>query len=541
MHMASKLDRFITKVVGAFSPKRAALREHFRRMEESDEYRLTVFAMMGARGYRNAKAADNQTPWLDQADRSADAEIQNDLGKLRGRSRELNRDDPVGSGLTGSFVNNIVGSGMRPQANTGDLKKNKIIEEVWKDIKDNLFRADRLTFNDGQKMIMSKTLEDGEIFVKDVKRTAQESIWFELVEGDRVMDPLDRKVAEGNELRNGVEKDKDGVPVAYWIKKTNPIDIFTPGKTAAILQPIRIDASVINHLKLVTRPGQTRGVPFFHAVLQDIHDFDLLILASIKRVQIAACLSIFIKSGINTDDMFQVTAQRYGYKLDQQIEPGMIFRLYPNEEIQTLVPNFPVPELEAFIIVLARRIGAALGVSWQIVLKDFGGSNYSSARTDLLESRVIYVVRQKWLKENALNRLWTLPLQDAKRMGDIRLATITPEELAMVEWIANGWKWIDPLKEAQGARLDLMMGITTLKEICGSRGTDWEEILDQRLLEEKTEMDKRKEMGLPEKQPLQEMKPAGRDFDLDDLDQDEVDELLTEFHNNRITHGNGSN
>jgi len=184
--------------------------------------------------------------------------------------------------------------------------------------------------------------------------------------------------------------------------------------------------------------------------------------------------------------------------MDQTLEPGMIFKLYPDEDVQTLVPNFPTPEFEPFIIMLARRIGAALGVAWQIVLKDFGKSNYSSARTDLLESRQTFVTLQQWFVEKLLNWIWAEALRFESGM------TISEDELKMVHWIPNGWQWVDPKKEADAMEVKLRAGLTTRRDECAAQGKDWEEVQDQLLLEEKTEMDKRKAMGLPDAKPVEE-------------------------------------
>jgi hypothetical protein len=146
---------------------------------------------------------------------------------------------------------------------------------------------------------------------------------------------------------------------------------------------------------------------------------------------------------------------------------------------------------------LCRRIGAALGVSWQIVLKDFSASTYSSARTDLLEARQTYVYFQKWFIEKYLDWQWFAVMEDARLNGE--LPGITPEEIEMVTWIPNGWRWVDPEKEAKGVQIELEIGITSLRDVCASQGKDWEEVMRQRLVEEKREKELRKEMGLEEK------------------------------------------
>ena len=477
----TRSERLADFLVGLVSPRRRYLRGHFRRMENDADYREQVETLLRARGYRSAKSGSN-TGWMG-GDGTADSEILHDLSSLANKSRELNRDDPIGSGLQHSFLTNVIGTGMRAQARTDNPEINKKIEQVWRQISKKLFAADDLTFSEAQQMIFMKALEDGNIFVKDTVQGGKQ--WFEIFEMDRLGTPNGVK-----NVTNGIEKDADGKRVAYWISKTNRAGLSRDDYN-------RVPADQITHLRFgVTRPGQTMGVPQCHAILQDLRDLDLLIIASLKRVQVAACLSVFLKSPRATADFLDVTAEEYGYKMDDTIEPGMMFKLYPEEEVQTLIPNFPTPEFEPFIIMLARRIGAALGVTWQIVLKDFGKANYSSARTDLLESRQTFVTLQRWFNEKLLDWIWEKALTYQILRGNL---DVSIDDIERVHWIPNGWQWVDPLKEANATQVKLLAGLTTRRDECASLGKDWEEVQDQLLAEEKREMDRRAELGLPEK------------------------------------------
>jgi len=502
------------------SPKRAAVRSHLRRMDSDAGYRETWLAALRARGYRAADQSKSKTPWLGGG-RSADAEILTGLPTLRNRSRELERDDPLGDGLLGTFVSNVIGTGMRPQARTGDPEKNERIEEVWKERKDHLSLADGLSHGESQRLLMRCVLRDGGVLRKRAVRDAFEPVWFETVESDRLATPSD--FLNDKNFRDGVERDDWGVPTKYWIMKQHPGDTMMPGLSRGKDAFVGVDVDSIRHLRVVERPGQTRGVPMFHAVLQDMRDLDLLILASLKRVQVAACLSVFIKSPESMSDIAETTAQKYGYQMDQSLEPGMMWKLYPDEEIQTLTPNFPTPELEPFIIMLARRIGAALGVSWQVVLKDFSKANYSSARTDLLEGRQVYLILQSWFVEKYLNWEWAVVLEDARLRGDTRLRDVTDADLQKVYWIANGWKWVDPVKEAAGAKLELEMGTTSLRDLCAAKGQDWEEVLEQRILEEKKERDLREKYDVPAPEKAKSDNAPPMVADDDEEDDDETD------------------
>jgi len=476
------------------SPRRYAIRKHCERMEHDCDYRDAFLLNMRVRGYRAAKSETGNAPWIGRGG-SADAEILHDLPALRIRSRELGRDDSIGSGLIHTFITNIIGAGMTAQARTGNPEKNKLLESVWRDREDLLSPVDDLTHGETQRLIMRKVLEDGECLRKAVYDLV-EPVWFETIEAERVATPPQQSM--NSNIRDGVERDPAGRPIAYHIIRIHPGDNIAL-KSARTMDFVRIEKQYIRHLKITDRPGQTRGVPFCHAILQDLRDLDLLILAALKRTQIAACLAGFVKSEISTMEIMEVTAKQYGYVMDQAIVPGMLYKLYPGEEITTLVPNFPSPELIPFIIMIARRIAAALGVSWQVVLKDFSQSSYSSARTDLLETRQTYQILQAWLVDKYFSWEWKIVMEDARLHGDMRLQGITDAELGMVQWIPPGWQWVDPENQAKAAEIELRIGTETLRDLCSQKGRDWEELQDQRLYELQREMIRRKELGLPEK------------------------------------------
>lgn len=497
------LDRATDFILSVASPRRLSFRQHVRRLDSDSEYRSNWLALLNARGYRNAGVSGSKTPWMG-GNRSADSEISNDLPALRSRSREVNRDDPIGSGLTETFENNVIGSGQVAQAQTRVPEKDKLLEEVWAERKDELYPVDDLTFEEAQQLAFRKVFEDGDVLINRVVPSPGEPLWFEVIEADRLVTPLGMgvvKVGDGRrEIRDGVERDSFGRPSRYWILKHHPGDTFSTGAALDKDRFTGVPKENIRHLKITKRPGQTRGVPAFHAILQDLRDLDLLIIASLKRVQVAACFALIIESPEIAEGLTEDTAKKYGYKLEQQIEPGMIFKAYPGEVINTVIPNFPTPELGPFIITLARRIGAALGVTWQIVLKDFSEANYSSARTDLLEARQgPYMTLQRWFAKKALTWQWVQVMEDAFLRGDPRLAGMTRADFKKVSWTANGWSWVDPQREARATEIELRIGATTLRDVGAARGQDWEEVMEQRLREEAKERDLRVQFKLPPK------------------------------------------
>lgn len=496
MSLAKSINTAIEKAtdwaLGRFNPRRAMLNRHARYMNQHEDYR--EFMEVIARSYRGADTGRNGGQWKGLMQAAADAEIIIDLPTLRSRSRELMRNDSIGAGLRKTFLSNVIGTGIRPQprVKTGieefDDTVNMNLMAVWNERKDKLNPADGLDQGSLQRLIFGKIFEDGDHIIKRSKRSDSDPVFFECVEGERLGYPFSKSPDTTNEIRDGVEKDDLKIPVAYWINKQHPGDYLAFNKTVNLWDYRRVDASEVIHLKVVERPGQTRGVPFLHTVLQDIHDLDLLMIAALKRTQIAACFCAIIQSDLPMDQILPpvpisgAQAGTYG-KLEQQMEPGMFLKLNPGEKIETLVPNFPVPELVPFIVILAKRIGAAVGISWQLVLKSFDGANYSSARTDLLESRQVFVLLQNWFVHNYLQPSWMWIMQDARLRGDRRLRGVTDDMLRQVTWIGNGWRWVDPTKEATATQMELAMGITTLRDVCAAAGKDWREMVDQRAYE----------------------------------------------------------
>lgn len=500
MALSERIRDGVDWCVGLFSAKAAAKRAHFRRMESDFEYREAFFAAMRARGYRAARQRSGNTPWLG-SDMSADGELLVDLRVLRAHQRELERDDPIASGLARTFRNDVVGTEIRAQCVTKNASKNQRVERFWNLRKDDLFPGLGLTFGAAQRLIYGTARRDGGVLIKRSKLSPGEPVHFEVVEIDRLGTPPGEKPSDAEGwITDGVEKDRTGRVVAYWISEAHPRDVLPRGKA---LQErwryVRVPTEdCIHYRRNVDRPGQTFGVPDFYAIAQDLKDIDLLMLASLKRSELSACLAAFITSDQGIDSLFDVTARRFGYELDQQIEPGMIFALYPGEDVKTLVPNFPTPELVPFIVALCRRVGVAVGVSWEIVLGGFGDANYSSARTVLLEARKTFAVDRHDFVEVVLDWLWGAVMEDARLRGEFYL---TPEELeCCVDWQHQGYQWIDPKNESLATEIDLRTGIRTLRQVLRERGTaDWRDHIDQRLEEEAYEMERRMELGLPEK------------------------------------------
>jgi len=518
-------------VIGMVSPRRAAVRAHWRRLAGDSDYRQAFELGLRARGYKAAGLSKNHTPWAGTSPRSADAEINADLYTIRNRSRAANRDDALAAGIQRTLVRGVVGTGLRPQARTGSEIKDEALEKVWNSRKDQLSLGDGgLIHGSVQRLRYGKIVEDGEILLRPAINTTRHPdgsrgqqvapLWIENIEADRLQTPADAKPEdEQGRIVYGVEKDRNGVVVAYWILNKHPGDTVlwntkVGAKAVSFVSTFsksnfnRVPADqVCHHRSGVTRPGQTRGVPICAPVMQDLRDLDLFMLASLKKSQISACLSVFLTSTVATTDLLELTAEDYGYQLDQKLEPGMIFRLFPGEKAEFLTPAAGAPGIEEFVFLLVRRIGASIGLSPQAILRAWEGVSYSGARTIKIDDRQTFKGERAEFGGHVLNWEWRIVLEDELLRGNPILAQagVLIEDIQAVEWIGDEEQWVDPQSEANATDVMLRIGLTSPQIECTRQGRDYITVLRDRLNAEKLEDDMRIEMGL---QPRPAMQPG---------------------------------
>jgi lambda family phage portal protein len=251
------------------------------------------------------------------------------------------------------------------------------------------------------------------------------------------------------------------------------------------------------HLYHVTRSGQTRGVPFFTPVLTYFKDLAEYAEAELVAARIAACFSLFITSEASMDIAVNAGYERNASnQLVESLEPGMIKHLMPGESITSFNPQRPGATFEPFVERILRAISAALGLPYELVAKDFSKTNYSSARAALLEARRYFKVKQEWLSRKLCQPVWDMLLEEAYLKGELGSVSFYDKRSywSGATWIAPGWEWVDPLKEAKAAEVGLKNGIITHSDLYSAQGKDWEESFEQR----KRELDKMNELGLPQ-------------------------------------------
>jgi lambda family phage portal protein len=499
--LSEKLTNGIDNIISFFSP-RAGFR---RRM-----YREAISISRTFSAYKGSRRDRLHSSWLPRGG-SADEDLLPELSDIRERSRDLNRNDAHASGITGTMTTNVVGTGIRPQSRVdkeflGISEKSaanfqKKAERAWKRWLPYADAGERMDFYEIQQLVDRQILENGEAIIIPLMLKGKDrpySFALQVIESDRLDTPPDKR--SDKSIRSGVRIGENGEPVSYFIQKTHPGDFRYAKRERKFIEiPAKNEYGRKNvfHLYHVLRSGQTRGLPFFAPVLTYFKDLAEYAEAELVAARIAACFSLFITSEASMDIAVNSAYERNtSNQLIESLEPGMIKHLMPGESITSFNPQRPGATFEPFVERILRAISAALGLPYELVAKDFSKTNYSSARAALLEARRYFKVRQEWLSRKLCQPVWAMLLEEAYLKGELGQVSFYEKKpyWTGATWIAPGWEWVDPLKEAKAAEVGLKNGIVTHSDLYSAQGKDWEESFEQR----KRELDKIKELGLPQ-------------------------------------------
>lgn len=425
------------------------------------------------------------------ANRSADANIRRDGKLMLSRSRDLADNNPSISGALVKIVNNVVRTGIWPRPalrladGSPDKPRNKILAELWDSWADRAEATNRMSLYGLQRLALRHWLVDGEVLVHAVVDSADREmpLRFELIECDQLDDSVEGILPGGNTARGGIEYDAMGRAVAYHVLPYHPGDV--QWFTAKWGRSTRIPAEDCLHLFSPLRASQHRGVPVLAAVIMRMFDLDEYQDYEMIGAKLAAAFGVFITTphpemivagqGLTNDKNASGTPLDY-------IEPGRIDRLAPGEDIKFAEHHRPGDTYEPFVKALKRDASTGVGMSYETFSNDYSEATYSSARQALLEERRGYVVIQDFLNERLNAWLWRQFLTVAWLTGAVSLPDFarSRRHLAQtVRWTPPGWEWIDPLKDGQGVKLRLELGLTSRTREAARIGDDFEEIAEE--------------------------------------------------------------
>lgn len=382
--------------------------------------------------------------------------------ELRQHARDLIRNNAYAKKAQRIIANNTIGYGIVPKSN------NKAANALWAAWA-NSTQCDadgRKPFSAIQRLIIRSLFADGEVLVRRRRRRAEDKLAIPLQLEVLEIDYLDTMKdgidgPSGGPIKQGIEFDRLGKRVAYWLFTDHPGSATATGVVSR-----RIPATEIDHIFYEERPGQVRGASWLAASIVNLKDFDEYEDAELMKQKIAACFAAFV-----TD--LDGEAGRIGAEPDDEnplvdsLEPGMIQNLPVGKAITFGTP--PPVTTDSFATRNLHRVATGLLVPYEDLTGDYSQVNFSSARMSRLAHWAnVYDWQFDVLIPQLCEVIWGWAMDAAIIDGTIK-------EIPAVKWTTSPMPMVEPDKEALATIRQVRGGMKTFSEMIREQGGDPEE------------------------------------------------------------------
>lgn len=475
------------------------------------------------RGFDAAKV-NRLTEGFGTQNTAMDYDLRTALPVLRSRSRNVTVNDPYGRKFLGMVKNNVVGptgfsmkvkvTDVRPSGAVvaDELASNAIEGSFWEwAMAGNCDVTGKLSFFDICNLYISGCAREGEVLIRKVYGAAAGNKWgfaLQVLDTDRLdIEKNDALLPGGGYIRMGVEFTSVGRPVAYWLRVKHPGDTAFGSYTGQTHE--RVAAEDMFHHFLPERPEQSRGIPWLHAVLTDMHHLDAFDEAALIAARSGASHGGFFTSP-EGDAQQLADGQGANEELMYEVEPGVWKTLPPGVTPVPYTPPYPNQIYADFTKQFLRRISSGALVAYNSFANDLEGVNFSSIRTGVLEERDGWMCLQNWMIEQFLIALSSTWLRYALLNRAILLPNGSALPLSRLDkfnkftWRGRRWQWVDPMKDAETGKTLNHLGVKTRRQIAEELGLD----LDDVLVELAAEQQKIEELGLEVEKPKSASAPA---------------------------------
>lgn len=451
---------FLDRAIEWWNPSRGLARRQARaRIDAFAKARMLYEgASVGRRSYGWRVAATD-----------ANAEIAGAKVRLRGIGRDMVRNNPVASRIVQVIDQNVIGAGIVPTVKSrSETRAERIRKLVKRHLETTAF--DVLGQHDlyGVQGLVTRCLvESGEVLVRRLWSTDRKlalPFQVQVLEPDYLDSTVDGQLANGNAARQGIEYDKKDQRVAYHLYRNHPgaIDTFTQ-------ETIRVPARDIIHVFRGDRPGQERGVTWFHPVIVRMKDLADFIDAQLMRQKIAACFAAFVKSNASDygTDRFEPDKDKHTGLPIETMAPGMVEYLRNGEDVTFGAPP-QVGDFDPYTRATLREIATGVGITYEALTGDLSQVNYSSGRMGWIEfQRSIDIWRWRTVIPKLCNGLaeWTLEAVGIMAPGGVG-------EEASIEWTPPKREMLNPKEEVPTARDAIRSGLKSWSESVRELGMD---------------------------------------------------------------------
>jgi lambda family phage portal protein len=485
------------RAIAAVSPRRALSRMTSR-------IQMETMALVGGY-YRGGRKGRNLSGW-NVSSGDANTHLRDSVNTLRADSFDLYLNNPIAVSAVNTETDNVVGTGIQPIPSfdrdflgiTSDKEAKELTSAILREWELFTRTCDSTlmnTFEEQQEVALRSVMLSGDIFVNLPYLTrTDKGIDYELsvnlIEAHRVTNK-DKAQDSGTQMM-GVTLGKDGEPIKYSVLTSHP-DSETDRQQAAwdVLDVWGTDGNrLVLHLYKQVRPNGVRGAPWLAPIIELVKKLDTLTNAEVDAAVLNSFFTVFLKKSMPNDSgSLPIDVLTNVGESDDSGELTLgsanILQLYGNEEIEFADPSRKHAEFEVFFKLLTTQIGSALGIPYEVLMKQFD-SSYSASRGALIEAWKHFNVSRTWLVRSFCQPIYEEFLFEAAAKGKLPLKNYVNDQRfrlawAKCDWIGTEQGQLNPLQEAKADEVNLRNDLTSRQRIAGKRGARWEDIHAQNL------------------------------------------------------------
>lgn len=440
-------------------------------------------AGLRVRGYEAAKGGRRTDGWW-APNTGPNAEIGPAAQRLRARSRDLARNDPIATNIVRTHVSHIVGAGIVPRLSipADDANPDRRLaairrhREDWKSFSRQADPQGQLNWYGLQALVCRTVIESGEALVLVLPRPRafglEVPLQLQVLEPDFLDSSRLAPNTAGNLVVQGIELDRDGRRAGYWLYDQHPGESYLGMNMG---QQSRFwPADQVLHVFDVLRPGQLRGVPWLAPVVMTLRDTGDYVDAEIVRKRIEACIAAFVSraedlGGEGVGGAGNTVTDSAG-KIVEKMAPGMIAYLPGESNVSFNTPS--ASEGYADFLRTQHRIAAVgAGIPYEDAAGDLSQVNYSSYRGGRLN---YWAKLDQWQWNMMIHQL----CEPVERALDTLLVAMgrRPQSERSI-WTPPERPLIDPGKDGLANTHLMRSGQRSLPAIIAATGEDPEEVL----------------------------------------------------------------
>jgi lambda family phage portal protein len=461
-----------------------------RRRAEAAKYKKRV-----ERAFAGASQSRLYADWLSTS-ATTNEEIQNSQPRVLNRGRELARDDANVKKFLRMVDKGIVHTGFRLQSTVVDSNgepdeaARRAIERMFKkwSMKGVCTTCGKFSFRQAHRKMVRTKARDGEYFVRKHLNYPGNEFGFalQLIPVETLDWQFNKRLSNGNIVIMGVELNADNRPVAYhfWEEVPSATTKHNPGNTLSKRQRISAD-QIIHSFIDEFEENQIRGITWLHAAMKILKQYGGFMEAEVIAARIAACKHEYYEVPAEYDEEELKKINPPG-----TMEPGSSEIGAPGVKKSILSPTHPAQGMGENQKAFKRDIASAADVAYNTLANDLERVNLSSLRYGVEEDRDTWRMLAGDEVDDLLENIFPDLLENALIRGKVTLLNGQPLPLVKFDkflphiWQSRGWKFMDPVKDANAAKMAVEEGWTTNAEVTAERGGDWDTNMDIALRED---------------------------------------------------------